>query len=159
MLLRLTLHMLPPTNMTLSPPTSKTHQVYPTLLPPTTKRWQPNATRTKDPPKNMSTTPYVSWHNRSVLSWNKASLGPKTKPLRLQNGTKPTSNTAASTKVINSQTTNSNGNKRPITLPTKSQAASTTPSKWPNCQSLRPRQSALQPCKQFAVSKTRRLQQ
>ena len=95
-LLRLTflraLNMLPPTNITFSPPTLKTHQVHLNFLPPTTKCWQPNATRTNDPPKNMSATPYISWHNRSVPSWNEASLGPKTKPLSCQKGTKSTSN-------------------------------------------------------------------
>ena len=85
-LLRLTLLLalarLPPTNIPLSPPTLKTHQVHPLFLPPMTKHWQPNAPDPNFPPKNMSVTPYVLWHNRSLPSWNEASSEPKTEPLK-----------------------------------------------------------------------------
>jgi hypothetical protein len=52
----LALNMLPPTNIKLSPPTFKTHQVRLNKLLLTIKCWQHKAARRRDPPQNMSAT-------------------------------------------------------------------------------------------------------
>ena len=64
----LTLNMLPPTNIKLSPPTSKIHRVDLNNFPMTIGRWRHKTARRNDKPKNMSATPFGSWHNGKAFS-------------------------------------------------------------------------------------------